>query len=64
MLRVFVSFFLFRCEVAEAVERIFVSFAKAFKKPQDSPDRRPSAQSEVGKPFPGLAEGLILYNLS
>ncbi len=39
--------FLFRCEVAEAVERIFVSFAKAFKKPQDSADRRPSAQTEV-----------------
>jgi hypothetical protein len=31
-----------------------VSFAKAFKKPQDSTDRRPSAQTEVENllPFP------------
>ena len=32
----------FRCEVPEAVNRIFVSFAKAFKRPQDD---KPSARS-------------------
>ena len=36
----------FRCEVPEAVNRIFVSFAKAFKRPQDDKPLARSPQSQ------------------
>ena len=40
----------FRCEVPEAVNKIFISFAKAFKKPDGgAPVRSPQSMHEVGQ---------------